>query len=87
MKNIIFTFCLFLICGLSQAQLKVVTDGDVIAGGSDPGAANFKTQGTSELELALDATAGNADFTMQENGQSKAQVKYNVFVNALEILG
>ena len=86
MKNIIFTFCFFLICGLSQAQLKVVTNGNVIVGGSDPEIANFKTQGTSELELALDATAGNADFTMQKNGITKSQIKYNISTNSLEIL-
>ena len=36
MKNIIFTFCFFLICGLSQAQLKVITNGDVGVGESNP---------------------------------------------------
>lgn len=86
MKNIIFTLCFFLICGISQAQLKVVSDGDVVVGASSPGMANFKTKGTSELELALDAASGNADFTMQQAGATKCQIKYNVSVNALEFL-
>ena len=72
---------------------KLVIDGTVTAttnnmvvGGTDPGVGNLKTRGTSELELALDAVSGNPDFTMQEDNQSKAQFRYNVSLNGLEIL-
>lgn len=58
--------------------------GNVIVGGTDPGIANFKTQGTSELEMALDALAGNADFTMQIAGITKTQIKYNIFKDGFE---
>lgn len=68
------------------AQLKVVSSGNTVVGGTDPGQGNFKTRGTSELELALDAVTGNADFTMQLNNQTKAQFKYNVALQGIEIL-
>lgn len=82
----VFALAIFLSSSVAFGQVKVNMDGDCIIGNStDPDAANLKTQGTSELEFALDALAGNADFTMQLNGVSKAQFKYNGGLQGIQI--
>ena len=76
----------------SYGQMKIVSDGDAVVGNAtggaaqDPGKANLKSMGSSELEFALDALVGNADFTMQIQGISKAQFKYNTSLKGIEFL-
>ena len=76
MKNILLTFFFAVaVIGLS-AQVKVETTGNTIVGGGTAGNANLKSTGSSELELAINAIAGNTDFTYQVSGDNKGQIKY-----------
>ena len=64
----------------------VTMQGNLVVGSGTSSAANFKSQGTSELEMALDATTGNADFSMQLAGITKTQIRYSAGLQGLEFL-
>ena len=73
MKNIIFTFCFFLICGLSQAQLKVVTNGDVGLGTSTP-ATQLEVAGSLRIS---DVDAGQRILNITTVGKGTGAVSRN----------
>ena len=85
MKNLILLFCAMMIAGLSYGQLKVVSNGNTKIGdtGTSPLGKTHIT-GTTTLELALDAAAGNPDFSLLAAGTVRGQVK---FENSTDGLG
>lgn len=92
MRNVLLTFALLLCFGLSYGQIKVFSDGTTEVGGD--GTHNNTAVLTSEngsgvpaLEFALNAgpSTGNPDFSFQELDATKAQFKYNINLNAIDI--
>lgn len=76
-----YLFLLFILpLTILYSQIKVV-DGSACVGCLDPEIAKLKTQGSSQLEFAVDALTGNADFTYQINSLTKGQIRYNVTTN------
>ncbi len=77
--------------GISELWAQVGNDihntnpGRVGVGTSSP-RGNLHTRGTNTLELALEAASGNPDFSLAENGDVKAQIKYLIANDGLGIL-
>ncbi|MBK8443065.1 MAG: hypothetical protein IPL35_06465 [Sphingobacteriales bacterium] len=80
MKKLFFGLPLMFVAFAANAQWTdagtAMTTTDNISVGTATSLANIYSYGSSEFELALDAAAGNPDFTFMVGGNTKAQVRY-----------
>lgn len=93
MKNVLRILICFLLCSTVLGytlDAQVLTNGaannvyldpvgkNLVIGDVDAGFAKLKVSGTNQIDFAINAISGIVDFTLQENGKSKAQVRYSL---------